>query len=63
MNSYRKEYSASDPDFLPALQSLDNSLRQRFEEAIATHTSGDPMPAALAVLKAYGLSPLAAVGN
>ena len=41
MNSYRKVYSASDPEFLPALQPLDNSLRQRFEDAIATHSSGE----------------------
>ena len=32
MNSYRKQYSASDPDYLPALQPLDKSLRQRFTE-------------------------------
>ena len=42
MNSYRKQYSASDPDYLPALQPLDKSLRQRFEEAVANQTSGDP---------------------
>jgi hypothetical protein len=38
-------------------------LRQRFEEAIANQTSGDPLPAIVAVLKSYGLSPLTAIDN
>ena len=64
MNSYKKRYTAIDPEYLPALQPLDTSLRSRFEDAVSTTTSsGDPPPAALAVLKTYGLSPLTAVGN
>lgn len=63
MNSYRKQYSTGDPELLPLLLPLDKSLRQRFEDTIATQTSGDPTLAIGTLLRSYGLTPLAAVGN
>ena len=62
LNSYHKKYSMNDPDVLPLLQPMDKSLRPRFDEAVATHTPGDPLPAIKALLQAYGLYPLAAAG-